>query len=129
MISILALILMLIILIKVVSFMIFPEETVDFSEQSYTKLEQYGMILQGVLIVLATIVGFGLAMMIGFYTMIAAGWFWVLFYSIFLVPFTLESIKTQHLKSTLFSPNVKHQLMASCIFAVCLCILTIALLI
>lgn len=129
MLKILALIFMLILLIKVISFMVFPDETIDFTEQTYTKIDKYGMIIQGIVIVLAIIVGTLLSMMIGFYTMIAAGWFWSLFYSTFLVPIVLESIKKHQFKASLFSPELKHQLMVSCIFMVCLSVLTIALLI
>ncbi|MAV28874.1 MAG: hypothetical protein CMF43_03635 [Legionellales bacterium] len=129
MLKLLALIFMLIVLIKVVSFMVFPDETIDFTEQTYAHIEKYGMILQGAVIALAIIVGALLSMMIGFYTMIVAGWFWSLFYSTFLIPLVLESIKNQRFKASLLSDELKHQLMVSCIFVVCLCVLTIALLI
>ena len=129
MLKLLALIFMLIILIKVVSFMVFPDETIDFTEQTYAHIEKYGMILQGAIIALAIIVGALLSMMIGFYTMIVAGWFWSLLYSTFLIPLVLESIKNQRFKASLLSDELKHQLMVSCIFVVCLCVLTIALLI
>ena len=129
MLKLLALIFMLIVLIKVVSFMVFPDETLDFTEQTYAHIEKYGMILQGAVIALAIIVGALLSMMIGFYTMIVAGWFWSLFYSTFLIPLVLESIKNQRFKASLLSDELKHQLMVSCIFVVCLCVLTIALLI
>ena len=129
MLKLLALIFMLIVLIKVVSFMVFPDETIDFTEQTYAHIEKYGMILQGAVIALAIIVGALLSMMIGFYTMIVAGWFWSLFYSTFLIPLVLESIKNQRFKPSLLSDELKHQLMVSCIFVVCLCVLTIALLI
>ena len=129
MLKLLALIFMLIVLIKVVSFMVFPDETIDFTEQTYAHIEKYGMVLQGAVIALAIIVGALLSMMIGFYTMIVAGWFWSLFYSTFLIPLVLESIKNQRFKASLLSDELKHQLMVSCIFVVCLCVLTIALLI
>lgn len=129
MIHILALILMLILLIKVVAFLVFPDQFLDFTEKTYAMIDQYRMIIQGVIIAATVVVGVLLSLAIGFYTLIVAGWFWALFYSIFLVPVTFEAIKKEHLKTTLFSADLKHELMAACIFTICLCIVTIALLI
>ena len=129
MIQILALNLMLILLIKVVAFMVFPDQFLDFTEKTYALIDQYRMIIQGVIIAATVVVGVLLSLAIGFYTLIVAGWFWALFYSIFLVPVTFEAIKKEHLKTSLFSIDLKHQLMAACIFTICLCIVTIALLI
>jgi len=127
MIQILALIFALILLVKVVAFLIFPEQFLDFTERTYRIIDEYGLIIQGILVVLTIAIGVALSMLVGFYTMVVAGWFWGCVYSLFLVPVMIESIKKDNLKDTLFDPAIKNQILAACVFMVGFCILTIAL--
>ena len=127
MITILALILSILLLLKVITFLIFPDQFLEFTERTYAMFENYGLVIQGILIAATIIVGIGLSYLIGFYELIVAGFFWSLIYSLFLVPFTIDLAKKDALKTTLLSADLKNQILAACVFVICFCILAIAL--
>tara|TARA_B100001989_G_C24477295_1_gene432523 strand:- start:125 stop:514 length:390 start_codon:yes stop_codon:yes gene_type:complete len=127
MVSLLALIFVLLILVKMILFVLFPQEVFTITEKFMDFVSQYGFLFQGALMLITIAIGAILAMTIGFFTMIAAGWFWSCIYTIFLIPMTYEAVKKDELKSLIFSPEVKNQFLSACVFMICLCILTIGL--
>lgn len=127
MVSILALIFVLLLLAKMILLIIFPQQVFSMTEKFMDFVSQYGFLFQGLLMLITIAVGAILAMSIGFFTMIAAGWFWSCVYTIFLIPMTYEAIKKDELKALIFSPTVKNQFLSACVFVICLSILTIGL--
>ena len=125
MINIIALIFALFILMKMAALLLFPNWIFEIADKCYQVMTEYGLMLQAALMIIAIIIGGLLTMMIGFFTMIAAGWFWACTYSIFLLPMVIEAIKKDRLKDMIFSPDVKNLFLAACIYMICLSILTI----
>ena len=127
MISLLAILFSLLLLIKTIAFLIFPNQMLNFSNKIYQFITDYALGVQIGIMLLAVIFGALLSMLVGFLPMIAAGWFWGMVYSLFFMPIILSSIKNGSLKDLLFSSDAKNLLLAACVFIICLSILTIGL--
>lgn len=125
--SILAILFAILLLIKTIAFLIFPNQMLDLSNKFYEFIAGHALTAQIAIMLLAVVFGALLSMLIGFLPMIAAGWFWGMVYSLFFMPMVLSSIKNGSLRDLLFSPDVKNLFLAACVFIICVSILTVGL--
>ena len=129
MVTILALIFSILMLVKCVTFLIAPACVMDFINKFYNFIDKLGIYLQCGIAAFAVIMGLLISQLVGFYAMVAAGWFWCAVYGLFLMPTALNLHKKGYLKNIELDPDNKNKLLIACIFAICLSVLTIGLII
>ena len=129
MITILALIFAILILAKCVAFLIIPSYVMDLVEKCYGLIDKLGIYFQCGIAAFAVIIGLLISQLIGFYAMVAAGWFWCAVYGLFLMPTAINLHKKGYLKDIELDSDNKNKLLVACIFAICLSVLTIGLIV
>ena len=119
MITILALIFAILMLAKCIAFLIAPTCVMNFVNKFFDLVDKIGIYSQIGIAAFAIIIGLIVSQLVGFYAMVAAGWFWCAVYGLFIMPTATNLYKKGYLKNMVLDPDNKNKLLAACVFAIC----------
>ena len=127
--AIFALVFAILMLVKSVCFLVAPSFMMGLINQFFSLSDKIGAYLHYGILAFAVVIGLILSKLVGFFALVAMGWFWCAFYGLFILPVAINLHKRGYLKNFVLDPENKNKFLIGCIFAILLSVLTIGLVI